>query len=179
MVVVAAFETDIECRNFEQKYLNCLIIKNNKKCMNISQHVDKIVCGPLSEDHRNNLSISAKKRPPMTDATKRKISESKKGNVISEEQKRKQSKSMKGKHSGKNNPMYGTKSPVAKTVILTMPNKEKLIFDSVFDAANHINVPYRTLHCWVSGRSKFPGKTKMRVLKYEHLIGLTATYERT
>lgn len=176
MIVVAAFETDIECRNFEQKYLDCLNIGDNKKCMNISQNVDKIVCGPLSRKHKENLSIAARKKPRMTEKTKRKISESKKGTVISEEQRKKQSKSMRGKHSGKDNPMYGTKSPMAKIITLTMPNKEKLIFDSIFDAANHINVPYTTLYCWISGRSEFPGQTKIKVSKYKHLIGLTASY---
>jgi len=79
-------------------------------------------CGTRSEENKKKCSDSAKKRPPVTEETKKKLSEINKTRWKNPEYKKKQS----DKKKGKNNPMFGkTHTPEVKEKLRQLAHKQR------------------------------------------------------
>jgi hypothetical protein len=97
---ILEYGTQRECQIKEKEYLKSVDAAKNLCYYNRSNGVSPYQnYGPLSEESKEKIRLSkiGKKRPPRSEEWSRKISESNKGKVISEETKKKMSLALKGK----------------------------------------------------------------------------------
>jgi group I intron endonuclease len=114
---IAEFDSEEECYSAEELYVGDLWM-TDKNCYNKQPGGKGFSSGKnhytkgngFSKQHIENLTMARRKRPPHSEETKRKMSESRTGQKRTEEQKLR----MSAAQSGENNPMYGKTHSAAK-----------------------------------------------------------------
>ena len=195
-VTLCEFDNEEECFNAEREILGDKWI-TDKKCYNKQPGGKGFSSGKshytrgngFDYQHIQNLKKARRKRPPHSEETKRKMSESRRGQKRSDETKKKMSIAQ----SGKNNPMYGKthskekkKEISAKLSRKYTGEKNSLFkgyyvtpfgkFSSVREASEKINLIGRdTVRKWCLNENKKNTKHMIAISKYltDSMIGKT------
>ena len=156
-----------ECRKAEEELLTKYDISNNQYCYNIKNGAIGWTSEDVTGEKHPNYGKRGKDSPRYgkhhTDATRKKMSQAKKGKTFSEEHKKKISQAKKGE----NNPMYGrtrtenTRNKIAianggKPFVAIKDGKVK-IFTSQAECSRVLGLHHSAINRCLKGRLKSTG----------------------